>query len=69
MKDKQNVRWMISFWHPSGSRSDESDFPKVDFWHPDRESSRAAAASVLVELREKRGDQREWVAAGHPGPL
>ena len=69
MKDKQNVRWMVSFWHPNGSRNDEPDFPKVDFWHPDRESSRAAAARVLVELREKRGDQREWVAAGHPDPF
>ena len=69
MANHRAVRWMLSFWHPNGSRNDEPDFPKVEFWHPDRESSRAAAARVLVELREKRGDQREWVAAGHPDPF
>ena len=59
---------MVSFWHPGGDRHDEPDFPKVEFWHPNRQSSRAAAR-VLVELREKRGRQREWVAASHPDPF
>jgi hypothetical protein len=41
----------------------------VNFWHPDRETSRIEAARVLIELREVRKDQREWVAAGHPDPF
>ena len=61
-----------------GGWKNEADFPKVDFWRPDREppegnlqreTSRAEAARVLIELREVREDQREWVAAGHPDPL
>ena len=28
----------------------------------------AEAARVLIELREVREDQRDWVAAGHPDP-
>ena len=62
------VRWMVSFWHADGSWKNEPDFPQVDFWHPDRETSRAEAARVLIELREKREDERDWVAAGHPDP-
>ena len=38
------VRWMVSFWHADGSWKNEPDFPRVDFWHPDRETSRAEAA-------------------------
>ena len=63
------VRWMVSFWHADGGWKNEPDFPKVDFWHPDRETSRAEAARVLIELREVREDQREWVASGHPDPF
>lgn len=64
-----SVRWMVSFWHSSGGSKDDPDFPKVDFWYPDRESARAAAAGVLIELREEREDERDWVAAGHPDPF
>ena len=69
MSSIKDVRWMVSFWHPGGGSQEEADFPKFDLWHPDKGSSRAAAARVLVELREKQGDQREWVAAGHPDPF
>ena len=64
-----DVRCMVSFWRPDGGWRDEPDFPEVAFWHPDRETSRAEAARVLIELREVREDQREWVAAGHPYPF
>ena len=60
---------MLSFWHPNGEWKDESDFPKVEFWHPDRASAREEATRVLTELREERRDVREWVAAGHPDPF
>ena len=60
---------MLSFWHPNGGRKDESDFPEVEFWHPDRASAREEATRVLTELREERRDVRDWVAAGHPDPL
>ena len=69
MNDAKPVRWMLSFWHPGGRRRDESDFPEVAFWHPDRQSAREEAARVLIELRETRNDTRDWVAAGHPDPL
>ena len=60
---------MVSFWHPDGSKRDEVGFPSVKFWHPDRESAREEAARVLMVLREERGDDRDWVAAGHPDPF
>ena len=60
---------MVSFWHPDGSNRDESGFPSVEFWHPDRKSARKEAARVLIVLREERGDERDWVAAGHPDPF
>ena len=60
---------MVSFWHPDGCNANEQEFPKVAFWHPDRQSARAEAARVLVELRENRDDERNWVAAGHPDPF
>ncbi len=60
---------MVSFWHPEGGPGDEHDFPKVAFWHPNRESAREEAARVLIELREERRDERDWVAAGHPDPF
>ena len=53
------VRWMVSFWHADGGWRNEPDFPQVDFWYP---------ARVLIELREEREDERDWVAAGHPDP-
>ena len=69
MRDENaSVRWMVTFWHPDGDRTAEPNFPKVDFWHPNKRTSRMAAARVLLELRE-RGDTREWVAAGHPDPF
>ena len=60
---------MVSFWHPKGHSRDDPNFPEVEFWHSDKRSARAEAARVLIELREGRGDEREWVAAGHPDPL
>ncbi len=32
------VRWMVTFWHADGGWKNEPDFPKVDFWRPDRET-------------------------------
>ena len=60
---------MLSFWHSHGGWKDESDFPKVEFWHQDRTHAREEAARVLIELREEREDTRDWVAAGHPDPF
>jgi hypothetical protein len=65
----KTVRWMVVFWHPNGEARCELDFPEVAFWHPDRRSARQEAARVLTELREERGDKREWVAAGYPDPM
>ena len=62
------VRWMVTFWHAEGGIRDEPDFPLVEFWYPDRETSMVEAARVLIELREVREDERDWVAAGHPDP-
>ena len=58
------VRWMVSFWHPEGGRRDEPNFPDVEFWHADRETSMVEAARVLIELREVQEDERDWAAAG-----
>ena len=63
------VRWMVSFWHPEGGRRDEPNFPDVEFWHADRETSMVEAARVLIELREVQEDERDWAAAGHPDPF
>ena len=60
---------MLSFWHPDGDSKSEPDFPKIELWHSDKQTARAEAARVLIELREGRGDVRDWVAAGHPDPL
>ena len=60
---------MVNFWHSGGRDKDEADFPRVPFWHPDRARAKEAAARVLIELREVRGDKRDWVASGHPDPL
>ena len=69
MHDMLGVRWMVTFWHSNGSFRDEADFPEVAFWHPDRETAREEAARVLIELKEERGDVRDWTAAGHPDPF
>ena len=69
MDEVQPARWMLTFWHSGGSYKDELDFPQVAFWHPDRQTARQEAARVLVELKEERGDEREWIAAGHPDPF
>ena len=69
MNNHRPVRWMVSFWHPEGDSRDEPDFPKVELWHADKRNARVEAARVLIELRESRGDDRDWVAAGHPDPL
>ena len=69
MNGPRPVRWMVSFWHSEGGSRDEHDFPEVDFWHPDRARAREEAIRVLIELRKKRNDKRDWVAAGHPDPL
>ena len=63
------VRWMVSFWHSEGGSKNEPDFPQVEFWQPDRETSMAEAARILIELHEVREDQRDWVASGHPDPF
>ena len=68
MNNHKPVRWMVSFWHPDGDSANEPNFPEVEFWHPDRQTARTEAARVLGELREERGDERDWVAAGHPDP-
>lgn len=65
---KDDVRWMVVFLPPDGRRVTDPDFPQVDFWHPDKRTSRIEAARVLWELRE-RGDTRDWIAAGYPDPL
>ena len=66
---KKSVRWMVTFWHRDGGWRDEPDFPQISFWHPNKLESREEAARVLIELREERGDERDWIAAGHPDPF
>ena len=68
MKGKTSVRWMVTFWHSEGNWRDEPDFPQISFWHPSKYASRTEAARVLIELREERGDERDWIAAGYPDP-
>ena len=65
----QAVRWMLNFRHSEGRDRDEPDFPEASLWQPDEETARKEAARVLIELAEKRGDNREWAAAGHPDPF
>lgn len=68
MNGSKSVRWMVTFWHRDGDWRDESDFPEISFWHPSKYASRTEAARVLIELREERGDERDWTAAGYPDP-
>ena len=69
MNNLATVRWMVSFWHSDGDSKHEPNFPKVEFWHQDKQRARVEAARVLIELRELNGDERDWVAAGHPDPF
>ena len=69
MGETYPIRWMVVFYHARGNWREEADFPQVEFWQPTLAIAREEAARVLVELREQRDDQREWVAAGHPDPL
>ena len=62
------VRWISVFLHSGGNPQTEADFPKFDFWCPDRDSSKAQGERGLRELRE-RGDGRDWMAAGFPDPF
>ena len=66
---KESVRWMITFYHPDGSWQDEPDFPDVKSWQPNKYIARQEAARVLAELREARGDKRDWFVVGLPDPL
>ena len=66
---KESVRWMITFYHPDGSWQDEPDFPDVKSWQPNKYIARQEAARVLAELRETRGDKRDWFAVGLTDPL
>ncbi len=65
----QAVRWMVHFWHSEGKDRDEPCFPEIAFWQPNKETAMKEAARVLIELVEKRGDNRDWAAAGHPDPF
>ena len=68
MNDMQKTRWMVTFWHSQGDQRTERDFPKIEFWHPDKEVSIAEGKRVLKELIS-RGDDRDWAVAGHPDPF
>ena len=68
MNNMDAVRWMVIFFHSEGEARDESDFPEVDFWYPNKKASMEAGARVLQELKD-RGDHREWRAVGHPDPF
>ena len=65
----QEVRWLVHFLHPEGKDRDEPCFPEIATWQPDEETAMKEAARVLIELVEKRGDDRDWAAVGHPDPF
>ena len=69
MNNYEPVRWMVSFWHPEGGSKEEPDFPRVEFGIPISRVPGSRPRGVLIELREERGDERGWVAAGHPDPF
>ena len=50
-----------------GDAYHQEDLPKLEFWHPTKEASQAAAQSWLRERMES-GDSRNWMAFGHPDP-
>ncbi len=61
---------MLGFFHSGGAGQpyQEADFPKVEFWHEDKEECMAEGRRVLMELLDC-GDTRNWVARGHPDPF
>ena len=69
----ESVRWMLGFYRRGGNVDvhrwqEESEFPKFDFWHPDFEACQAAGLRVLRQLIQE-GDNRDWIAYGHPDPF
>lgn len=66
--DQPAVRWILGFIvHNGEGDRRELSFPLFDFWQPDRASCEAEGRRILLELR-KRGDERNWIAYGHPDP-
>lgn len=64
----QPVRWTLGFLvHEGEGHCRERDFPAFTYWHPSREASEAEGVRVLRKLRD-RGDERDWLAYGHPDP-
>lgn len=66
----KTVRWMANVSCPGKSGGDayhQEDLPRLAFWHPTKEASQAAAQSWLRERMES-GDNRDWMAFGHPDP-
>ena len=63
------ARWMLGFYHSGGAGHPhhETDFPKVEFWHENKETCMAEGRRVLMELLARR-DTRDWLAHGHPDP-
>ncbi len=59
----------MTFFHSDGRANTEADFPSVSLWHPGRKTARDEAARVLIELRDERRDERDWIATGHPDPF
>lgn len=67
--DQPPVRWILGFIvHDGEGDKREPNFPPFDFWQPDRDTCVAEGHRVLRELRD-RGDQRSWLAYGHPDPI
>ena len=58
---------MLGFMWSDGGPNCELDFPDFEFWHADRETSKAEGRRVLAKLRS-RADERDWIAFGHPDP-
>ena len=66
--DQPAVRWMLGFFvHNGEGDKHEPNFPTFDFWQPDRDTCEAEGRRILLELRN-RGDERNWIAYGHPDP-
>ena len=60
---------MVVFWHPDGPARDEAHFPGRVLLAYRQKERQGRSARVLIELREERGDKREWTAAGFPDPM
>ena len=69
MTGDRAVGWTLSFRHPNGDSNGEANFPSVELRYADEQTSKVEASRVLIELREQRGDERDWVATGHPDPM